>query len=127
MRVMAQVGAGSSEYFEPKMKSKWKRKVQSQLEKCQQPVLTSVSVTWQQFDEGAPKPIQAPNQILSLFNGSRQVVYGFVPFCTQVEILKILIRAMHVITIAHTILYVAVTPHTTLVHTIPFHFMPCLA
>ena len=85
MRTMSKVGAGAAEYFDQKVKSKWKKKVQSQLMKCQQPVLTSVAVAWQQFDEDAPKPIQAPNQILSLFNGCRQVVYGFVPYCMQVE------------------------------------------
>ena len=58
--------------------------VKSQLSKASQPVLTSVSVEWQQFDNHAAKPIQAPNQITSLFSGSRQVVYGYVPFCTQV-------------------------------------------
>ena len=81
---MAKVGAGASEYFDSKVKSKWQRKVDSLLAKSQQPVLTSVSVVWQQYDNDAPTPIQAPSQILSLFNGSRQVVYGFVPYCTQV-------------------------------------------
>ena len=28
--------------------------------------------------------IQAPQEIVSLFSGSRQVVYGFVPHCLQV-------------------------------------------
>ena len=84
LRTMAKVGAGASEYFDSKVKSKWQKKVESLLTKSQQPVLTSVSVAWQQFDNDAPTPIQAPNQILSLFNGSRQVVYGFVPYCTQV-------------------------------------------
>ena len=28
--------------------------------------------------------IQAPQEIVSLFSGSRQVIYGFVPHCLQV-------------------------------------------
>ncbi|XP_070569266.1 protein mono-ADP-ribosyltransferase PARP4-like [Ptychodera flava] len=83
LQSMARVGAGAYEYFDNQTKSKWERKVKSQLQKAAQPALTSVSVAWQQFDNDAPKPIQAPNQIVSLFSGSRQVVYGFVPFCTQ--------------------------------------------
>ena len=30
---------------------------------------------------------QAPQELVSLFNGSRQVVYGFVPHCKQVVLL----------------------------------------
>ena len=30
-------------------------------------------------------PVQAPHEIVSLFSGSRQVVYGFVPHCKQVQ------------------------------------------
>ena len=108
---MARVGAGYEEFFDDKTKSKWEKKAKSQLSKAFQPALTSVCVEWQQFDENAPKPIQvsyctalfkillfalinhhvhiagaqAPQEIFSLFNGSRQVVYGFVPNCTRVR------------------------------------------
>ena len=30
--------------------------------------------------------IQAPQEIVSLFSGSRQVIYGFVPHCLQVHV-----------------------------------------
>ncbi|XP_078001506.1 protein mono-ADP-ribosyltransferase PARP4-like isoform X2 [Glandiceps talaboti] len=83
LQAMARVGAGAYEYFDTKTKSKWERKIRTQLQKSAQPALTSVHVEWQQFDDDAPKPVQAPNQIVSLFSGSRQVVYGFVPYCTQ--------------------------------------------
>jgi poly [ADP-ribose] polymerase len=54
------------------------------LEKAGQPVLTSVEVDWQQFDyDTASKPVQAPASIMSLFSGSRQVIYGFVDNCTM--------------------------------------------
>ncbi|XP_065826671.1 protein mono-ADP-ribosyltransferase PARP4-like isoform X4 [Oscarella lobularis] len=83
LRSMAQVGGGHAEFFDGKAKSKWERKVKRQLSKAGQPVLTSVSVAWQQFNADAPKPIQAPAEIVSLFSGSRQVVYGFVENCTM--------------------------------------------
>ena len=100
---MARVGAGFEEFFDEKAKSKWEKKAKGQLSKAFQPALTSVCVEWQQFDENAPKSIQvssrltnqlasitthlwqAPQEIFSLFNGSRQVVYGFVPNCTRVS------------------------------------------
>lgn len=55
----------------------------SQISKAVQPGLTSVAVNWEQYEELAP-PIQAPSKIMSLFNGSRQVIYGFVPNCNMV-------------------------------------------
>ena len=58
LRSMARVGAGCEEFFDTKTKSKWERRVKSQLSKAFQPALTSVSVEWQQFDENAPKPMQ---------------------------------------------------------------------
>ncbi|XP_022100686.1 poly [ADP-ribose] polymerase 4-like isoform X2 [Acanthaster planci] len=83
LRAVATAGAGAFEFFDSKTKSKWEGKIKSQLSKAAQPVLSSVSVDWCQFDDDAPAPIQAPNNITSLFSGSRQVVYGFVPHCTQ--------------------------------------------
>ena len=58
LRLMAHVGAGWAEFFNPKTKSKWERKVKAQLDKAFQPALSSVCVQWQQFDDNAPKPIQ---------------------------------------------------------------------
>ena len=58
LRSMARVGAGCEEFFDSKTKSKWERKVKSQLSKAFQPALTSVNVEWQQFDDNAPKPVQ---------------------------------------------------------------------
>ena len=55
-----------------------------QLAKAAQPSLSSVSVSWQQFNSDAP-PLQAPSHVTALFSGSRQVIYGFVPNCTQVS------------------------------------------
>lgn len=56
------------------------------MSKACQPGLTSVSVEWHRYDDNLPPSVQAPQQITSLFSGSRQVVYGFVPDCTMVGI-----------------------------------------
>ncbi|XP_013771908.1 uncharacterized protein LOC106457068 [Limulus polyphemus] len=74
-------GAGCFEFFDPSRKSKWIQKVNAQLQKVAQPVLTNISVEWKLFDEDAPIPLQAPRQIMSLFSGNRQIIYGFVPHC----------------------------------------------
>ena len=58
LRAMARVGAGCEEFFDPKTKSRWERKVRGQLAKAFQPALTALSVEWQQFDDNAPKPVQ---------------------------------------------------------------------
>ncbi|XP_067050666.1 protein mono-ADP-ribosyltransferase PARP4-like isoform X2 [Acropora muricata] len=86
LRFMAKAGAGASEFFDSKAKSKWERKVKSQLSKAEQPSLTSVEIAWQQHDSGSRPPIQAPTHLLSTFSGSRQVVYGFVDNCTQASL-----------------------------------------
>ena len=45
--------------------------------------------------------IQAPHEIVSLFSGSRQVVYGFVPHCKQAT-LRAKIGSKHVDTMVST-------------------------
>ena len=90
LRSLARNGAGSFEFFDRKAKSKWEGKVRGQLEKAWQPSLTCIEVEWQQFNDDdvvdglSLKPMQAPANIMAVFNGCRQVVYGFVPNCTQV-------------------------------------------
>lgn len=85
LRLLARVGAGAFEFFDSKTKSKWVGKVKSQLSKVAQPSLASISIEWQQFDDNQPAPVQAPANIMALFSGCRQVVYGFAPNCTQVH------------------------------------------
>jgi len=91
LRCLARHGAGAFEFFDRKAKSKWERKVKVQLEKASQPSLTRIEVEWQLFnddeDGSSPKLTQAPAKIMALFNGCRQVVYGFVPNCTQVSLI----------------------------------------
>ncbi|XP_078585828.1 protein mono-ADP-ribosyltransferase PARP4-like [Branchiostoma floridae x Branchiostoma japonicum] len=101
LRALARVGGGAFEYFDDKTKSKWEKKVKAQLWKAAQPGLTSMSVDWQQWDDDAPPPVQAPNQIVSLFNGFRQVVYGYVPHCTQAT-LKAVINNREISTMVST-------------------------
>lgn len=59
--------------------------MKSQIEKACQPGISGVNVQWQQYTDNVSRPIQAPAYIPSLFNGCRQIVYGFVPNCTQVN------------------------------------------
>ncbi|KAK6170199.1 hypothetical protein SNE40_018651 [Patella caerulea] len=101
LRGLARVAGGAYEYFDRKSKSKWEDKIKHQLEKAVQPSLTSVSVEWQQFDDNLPEPVQAPRKITALFNGSRQVVYGFVPNCTLAT-LKAVIDGQEVSTVVST-------------------------
>ncbi|XP_071133574.1 protein mono-ADP-ribosyltransferase PARP4-like [Mytilus edulis] len=99
LKAMSRLGAGSFEYFDSHAKSKWENKVKSQIQKTSQPVLTSVSVAWQQFD--TPPPVQAPQQITALFNGSRLVVYGFVSNC-KMATLKAEIGGQEISTVVST-------------------------
>ncbi|OXB57129.1 hypothetical protein ASZ78_006991 [Callipepla squamata] len=84
LRSLSQYGAGAFEYFDSKAKYNWEAKIQSQVSRMFSPGCSSVSIKWQQFDINAPKPLQAPAQIQSLFTNERLLVYGFVPHCTQV-------------------------------------------
>ncbi|XP_010285395.1 PREDICTED: poly [ADP-ribose] polymerase 4-like, partial [Phaethon lepturus] len=83
LRSLSQYGAGAFEYFDPKSKYNWEAKIQSQVSRILSPGCSSVSIKWQQFNTGAPEPMQAPAQIQSLFNNDRLLVYGFIPDCTQ--------------------------------------------
>ena len=65
--------------------------IEGQTERACQPGVSGVSVQWIYYAKDN-SIVQAPCQIPSLFNGTRQVVYGFVPNCTQViTILNILV------------------------------------
>ncbi|KAM7179848.1 protein mono-ADP-ribosyltransferase PARP4 isoform 5-T5 [Macrochelys suwanniensis] len=83
LRSLSQYGAGAYEYFDPKSKYNWLKKIESQTSRIFSPGCSSVSIKWQQFDAHAPEPLQAPAQIQSLFNNERLLVYGFIPHCTQ--------------------------------------------
>lgn len=94
-------GAGCFEFFDPSHKSKWIKKIKAQLQKAVQPVLTNVCVEWKLFDEDAPLPLQAPRQIMSLFSGNRQIVYGFVSHC-HMAILKAEVCGEEISTVVST-------------------------
>ena len=85
LRALAHAGAGAYEYFDSKTKSRWDAQLKSQLDKASQPVLTEVRIQWEQHGH-TTAPVQAPGQITSLFNGSRLVIYGFVPNCLMVSV-----------------------------------------
>ncbi|XP_061177422.1 LOW QUALITY PROTEIN: protein mono-ADP-ribosyltransferase PARP4-like [Saccostrea echinata] len=100
LKAVARVGAGSFEFYDSKLKSKWEEKIKSQLQKAAQPVLTSVSVDWR-HDDQHPAPIQAPQQISALFSGSRQVIYGFVDNCYMAT-LKAEVEGQEISTVVST-------------------------
>ncbi|CAL1538041.1 unnamed protein product [Lymnaea stagnalis] len=83
LKALSRVSGGSFEFFNTKTKSKWEPKVKTQINKASQPGLTAVAVEWRQYDDNLPPPVQAPRQITAMFNGSRQVIYGYVPNCTM--------------------------------------------
>ncbi|PKU38634.1 poly [Limosa lapponica baueri] len=90
LRSLSQYGAGAFEYFDLKSKCNWETKIQSQVSRILSPGCSSVSIKWQQFNTGAPEPMQAPAQIQSLFNNERLLVYGFIPHCTQATLRAII-------------------------------------
>ena len=84
LKSLATNGCGAYEFFDTSTKSKWEQKLLSLIEKCHQPGLSGVMVDWQTYGEDSSSTKQAPRELMSLFSGSRQVVYGFVQNCTQV-------------------------------------------
>lgn len=51
-----------------------------QMKRCAQPALSDIRIEWKTFQQGTIR--QAPTQILSLFSGERQIVYGYVYVCS---------------------------------------------
>ncbi|KJE92815.1 polymerase [Capsaspora owczarzaki ATCC 30864] len=113
---VARLSGGASEVFDRKQKSGWERRAGRQVDKALQPSLTDVRVEWAVHDDSASADVttiggsdsllskgkvQAPAQIVSLFHGSRQIVYGFVPFC-RMATLKARVDGMEVETMVST-------------------------
>ncbi|XP_064413950.1 protein mono-ADP-ribosyltransferase PARP4 isoform X2 [Latimeria chalumnae] len=86
LRSLARYGGGTYEFFDEKTKYNWLEKINLQKKRMISLGCTSVSVKWQQFSRNAPEPIQAPNQIRSLFDNDRLLLYGFAARCTQVAL-----------------------------------------
>ncbi|KAL6044894.1 Protein mono-ADP-ribosyltransferase parp4 [Balamuthia mandrillaris] len=83
VRSMARMGCGMAEFMASN-KLPNKAKIKRQLKRALQPALSEIQVDWAVSERGRAKGItQAPNQLTSLFNGERQIVYGFVDYCTQ--------------------------------------------
>ncbi|RXN37385.1 poly [ADP-ribose] polymerase 4 isoform X1 [Labeo rohita] len=87
LRALAQAGGGTYEFFDTKMKHTWTEKVRAQVQRMESPGCRSVAVKWQRFNPTAPPPVQAPSQLHALFSDCHTLVYGFVPHCTQVDLL----------------------------------------
>ncbi|CAN0290308.1 unnamed protein product [Lampetra planeri] len=87
LNALARNSGGACEFFTAKNRSTWTDKMLALMEKATQPVCRDVTVEWQRFDRGAlgddRVEMQAPRMICSVFCGTRLVVYGIVPHCTQ--------------------------------------------
>ncbi len=83
LKMISYITNGSFEQFDSQFQSKWKDKVEDLIDKlCQPPALGNISVDWQtNNNNNFDNKLQAPIKINSLFNGRRQVVYGFVQNC----------------------------------------------
>jgi len=80
MRQLAKEGGGICQVFSSKERAKWKAKVQAVLGRCSEAALHSVSIVWRMYNSGDTVH-QAPLSINSLYNGHRQVVYGYTKNC----------------------------------------------
>ncbi|XP_074640441.1 protein mono-ADP-ribosyltransferase PARP4-like isoform X3 [Tubulanus polymorphus] len=80
LKVLASAGRGAYIFLDEKRKSTWTEKIEDLWQMTHEPALTSVSIEWGADDNVV---IQAPQQITSLFNGRRLVVYGFISNCYQ--------------------------------------------
>ncbi|XP_067842203.1 protein mono-ADP-ribosyltransferase PARP4 isoform X2 [Heptranchias perlo] len=90
LRILAQYGGGAHEVFDKNTRFSWKAKVLSQVDRVTQPGCNSISVKWQRFSLNAQDPVHAPAQIHSVFSGSRLLIYGFVPHCTQAALCAVI-------------------------------------
>lgn len=100
IRSLARVGGGVAEFMPPN-KLPTRTKIERQFRRAQQPgkstdahcskldvlssifcktALSEINVRWNISDRGSVA--QAPAQLTSLFHGERQIVYGFVDYCT---------------------------------------------
>jgi len=79
IRSLARVGAGAFEFIISKQKSKTESKVLRQFTRSKQPSLSDININWEIYRDETV--LQAPHQIVSLFNGERQIIYGYVDNC----------------------------------------------
>ena len=85
MQSLAQLSGGAYRLFAGK--GKWISGVHELLKICMEPGLTHVDIKWKAFGLNKDKIEQAPIYISSLFNRTRQIVYGFVPNCRAATLL----------------------------------------
>ncbi|ELR19183.1 ubiquitin domain containing protein [Acanthamoeba castellanii str. Neff] len=79
VRSLARVGGGVAEFM-PANKLPTRSKIERQFRRALQPALSEINVDWHISDRGSVSA--APAQLTSLFYGERQIVYGFVDYCT---------------------------------------------
>jgi poly [ADP-ribose] polymerase 2/3/4 len=56
------------------------------IEKSLQPAITNIKIEWDIEHNKQNQFLQIPHSIPSLFNGHRQVVYGFIDYCNKVNL-----------------------------------------
>ncbi len=82
LKMLSYHSNGSFEQFDSKVQSKWNEKVEEIIDKLSQPpAIGNIRVDWETHNKIDKINLQAPLKINSLFNGRRQVIYGFVPNC----------------------------------------------
>ena len=87
MQSLSKVSGGAYDCFDPKKLSKWPNKIQGLFDKCVEPGITQVDLKWKVFGIKKDDIEQAPMYISTLFNKTREVVYGFVPNCRAATLL----------------------------------------
>lgn len=85
LRSAARLGGGFAEFIAPD--ENCKAKVTSQLKRAAVPSLTDVRVQWNNYNDPNWVPnTQTPNQISSIFNGEKTMVFGFAERCDSARL-----------------------------------------
>ena len=87
MQNLGEVSGGSFQMFDGGAKRKWPASINKFLRICMEPGLTKVDLRWKVFGINKDEIEQAPVRISSLFNKTRQTMYGFVPNCRAATLL----------------------------------------
>ncbi|KAL5250110.1 hypothetical protein ACHWQZ_G015989 [Mnemiopsis leidyi] len=87
MQNLGEVSGGSFQMFDGAAKRKWPASIKKFLQICMEPGLTKVDLRWKVFGINKEEIEQAPVRISSLFNKTRQTMYGFVPNCRAANLL----------------------------------------
>ena len=87
MQNLGEVSGGSFQMFDGSAKRKWPGSINKFLRICMEPGLTKVDLKWKVFGINKDEIEQSPVRMSSLFNKTRQTMYGFVPNCRAATLL----------------------------------------